>query len=109
MEFEAIRYEKTDGVATITKNNSPQYGMTLAVLTEMRAALIDANNDADVCVVVITAGGEGFHMGAVVFGEARSDWAVHVGLAIGGVPAVGAVGLPGQLLLLLLFLFLLLF
>ncbi len=74
MAFEAIRYEKTDGVATITKNNSPQYGMTLAVLTEMRAALIDANNDADVCVVVITAGGEGFHMGALVFGEARSDW-----------------------------------
>lgn len=34
------------------------------------------------------------------FGEARSDWAVHVGLAIGGVPAVGAVGLPGQGLLL---------
>ena len=74
MTFEAIRYEKVDGVATITKNNPPQYGMTLAVVTEMRAALIDARNDADVSVVVITAGGEGFHMGAVVFGEARSDW-----------------------------------
>lgn len=30
------------------------------------------------------------------YGEARSDWAVHVGLAIDGVPAVGAVALPGH-------------
>lgn len=29
------------------------------------------------------------------YGEARDDWAVHVGLAIGGRPAVGAVALPG--------------
>ncbi len=29
------------------------------------------------------------------YGEARSDWAVHVALAVDGVAAVGAVGLPG--------------
>lgn len=29
------------------------------------------------------------------YGEARADWAVHVGLAIDGVPAIGAVALPG--------------
>lgn len=29
------------------------------------------------------------------YGEARTDWAVHVGLAIDGVPTIGAVGLPG--------------
>jgi 3'(2'), 5'-bisphosphate nucleotidase len=29
------------------------------------------------------------------YGEARSDWAVHVALAIDGVPVLGAVGLPG--------------
>tara|TARA_A100001391_G_scaffold83275_1_gene54462 strand:- start:3621 stop:4373 length:753 start_codon:yes stop_codon:yes gene_type:complete len=29
------------------------------------------------------------------YGEARSDWAVHVALAIDGVPAIGAVALPG--------------
>lgn len=29
------------------------------------------------------------------YGEERSDWAVHIGLAIDGVPAVGAVALPG--------------
>ena len=28
------------------------------------------------------------------YGEGRTDWAVHVGLAIDGVPALGAVGLP---------------
>lgn len=29
------------------------------------------------------------------FGEGRTDWAVHVALAVGGVASVGAVGLPG--------------
>jgi len=29
------------------------------------------------------------------YGEARADWAVHVGLAIDGVPTHGAVALPG--------------
>ena len=28
------------------------------------------------------------------FAEARSDWAVHIGLAVGGVAAIGAVSLP---------------
>ncbi len=30
------------------------------------------------------------------YGEERADWAVHVALAIGGVPTVGAVALPGM-------------
>ncbi len=29
------------------------------------------------------------------YGEERADWAVHVGLAIDGVPMIGAVALPG--------------
>ncbi|WP_185960210.1 3'(2'),5'-bisphosphate nucleotidase CysQ [Erythrobacter insulae] len=29
------------------------------------------------------------------YGEQRSDWAVHVGLSIGGVATIGAVALPG--------------
>jgi 3'(2'), 5'-bisphosphate nucleotidase len=29
------------------------------------------------------------------YGEARADWAVHVGLAVDGVPVLGAVALPG--------------
>ncbi len=74
MNLNSILYEKADGVATITKNNAPQYGMTLSVVSEMKQALVDANNDEDILVVVITAGGEGFHMGAVVLGEANGDW-----------------------------------
>ena len=30
------------------------------------------------------------------YGEARSDWAVHIGLAIDGVASIGAVALPGM-------------
>ncbi len=30
------------------------------------------------------------------YGEARTDWAVHVALAVNGVPTDGAVALPGQ-------------
>ena len=30
------------------------------------------------------------------YGEARSDWAVHVGMAIDGKPVLGAVALPGH-------------
>ncbi|RCW38532.1 3'(2'),5'-bisphosphate nucleotidase [Halopolyspora algeriensis] len=29
------------------------------------------------------------------FGETRTDWAVHIALAVGGVPKLGAVALPG--------------
>lgn len=75
MELNSIKYEKSDGIATITKDNPPQYGMTLEVLLEMKKALVDAANDEDISVIVITAGGEGFHLGAVVFGEVGDkDW-----------------------------------
>jgi 3'(2'), 5'-bisphosphate nucleotidase len=30
------------------------------------------------------------------YGETRKDWAVHVALAVNGVPVLGAVGLPGE-------------
>ncbi|ANU07201.1 3'(2'),5'-bisphosphate nucleotidase CysQ [Paraurantiacibacter namhicola] len=30
------------------------------------------------------------------YGEGREDWAVHVGLAVEGAPAIGAVALPGR-------------
>lgn len=30
------------------------------------------------------------------YGEARADWAVHVALAVDGVPVIGAVALPGM-------------
>lgn len=75
MDFESILYEKKDGVAKITKNNPPEYGMTRGVLGEMRKALEDARSDDEVSVIIITAGGEGFHSGALVFGEIKKDWA----------------------------------
>ena len=34
------------------------------------------------------------------YAEGRADWAVHIALSIGGAPAVGAVALPGQNLVL---------
>jgi 3'(2'), 5'-bisphosphate nucleotidase len=34
------------------------------------------------------------------YAEGRDDWAVHVALAVNGVPTVGAVALPGQAMLL---------
>jgi len=34
------------------------------------------------------------------YGETRSDWAVHIGLSIGGEPQLGAVSLPGKNLVL---------
>jgi enoyl-CoA hydratase/carnithine racemase len=74
MDFKHISYLKADGIATIIKNNPPDYGMTVGVIVEMRQALIDARNDEDISVIIITAGGKGFHAGALVFGEIRKDW-----------------------------------
>ncbi len=34
--------------------------------------------------------------GSREYGEGREDWAVHVALAVGGLPAVGAVALPAR-------------
>ena len=46
-----------------------------SLLVEMEETLIDANNDKDISVIIISAGGDGFHMGAVVFGEVgNADW-----------------------------------
>ena len=49
--------------------------MTLEILLEMKKTLEDAANDEDISVIVISVGGEGFHLGAVVFGEVgNADW-----------------------------------
>ena len=36
MKLNSIKYEKSDGVAKITKDNPPQYGTHLEVLLEMK-------------------------------------------------------------------------
>ena len=75
MELNSIKYEKRGGIARIIKDNPPQYGMTLEILLEMKKTLEDAANDEDISVIVISVGGEGFHLGAVVFGEVgNADW-----------------------------------
>jgi len=75
VELNSIKYEKSNGIARITKDNPPQYGMTLEILLEMKKTLEDAANDENISVIVISAGGDGFHLGAVVFGEVgNADW-----------------------------------
>ena len=51
MDFKSILYEKDNQIATITKNNPPQYGMSLEVLVEMTEALDDASNDENISVI----------------------------------------------------------
>lgn len=63
-EYTAIRFEKTGGVATITKiNPDTGYSMSRDVVVQMRRALLDAAADDAVSVVVITSE-SGVHQGA---------------------------------------------
>ena len=75
MKPNCIRYEMSESVARIVKNNPPQYGMTKEMLIEMKWAIEDAGKDSDISVVVISADGDGFQLGATVFGEMENkDW-----------------------------------
>ncbi len=75
MKPNSIRYEKSQNVARIVKNNPPQYGMTKEMLVEMKWAIEDAGQDSDISVIVISADGDGFQLGATVFGEiGDKDW-----------------------------------
>lgn len=63
-EYTAIRFEKADGVATITKCNADTgYSMSRDVVVQMRRALLDAADDDAVRVIVITSE-SGVHQGA---------------------------------------------
>ena len=63
-EYTDIRFEKANGVATITKTNA-QLGfcMSREVVVQMKHALLDASQDDAVTVIVITSEG-GIHQGA---------------------------------------------
>ena len=54
MNLKSIDYKKDNEVANIIKINEPQFGMTLEILVEMEEALIDANNDKDISVIIIS-------------------------------------------------------
>ncbi len=64
-EKRAVLYEKADGVATITLNRPDDYNsLNMQLLEEGNEALIDAQEDAAVRVLVITGKGKSFCSGA---------------------------------------------
>ncbi len=76
MEYETIKYEKEDGIAILTFNrpqamNAHNYDMKV----EEQHATVDAMNDDDIRVLIVTGAGRGFHAGEdvkqVFLGE---DW-----------------------------------
>src|SRR3990172_911584 len=70
MDFEQITYEKADHIATITLNRPERMNAcTAQMIDEWYAALLDANTDPDVRVVIITGAGRGFCAGADVSGR----------------------------------------
>ena len=65
MDFEEIRYEKANGVATITLNRPDRMNaFTNTMIREWAQALEDARLDADVRAVIVTGAGRGFCAGA---------------------------------------------
>ncbi|MBA3654739.1 MAG: crotonase/enoyl-CoA hydratase family protein [Actinobacteria bacterium] len=65
MDYEQIRYEVTDNVATITLNRPDQLNaFTAQMLTEMLDAFDRSDADDDVRAVVVTGAGRGFCAGA---------------------------------------------
>ena len=73
-EFEQIRYDKSDGLATITLNRPERMNaFTPRMLDEWLAALQDAHTDPDVRVVILTGTGRGFCTGADVSGGAAAS------------------------------------
>jgi enoyl-CoA hydratase len=64
-EYKSVIYDKTDGVATVTLNRPEQFNaLNVELLTELRDAMTDAQEDAAIRVVIITARGKAFCTGA---------------------------------------------
>ncbi|MFO7965757.1 MAG: enoyl-CoA hydratase/isomerase family protein [Desulfobacterales bacterium] len=65
MEFECIRYDKSEGIAVLTLNR-PQVlnAMNKQLWIDFQTALADAGKDPDVKVLVITGTGRAFSAGA---------------------------------------------
>ncbi len=70
MDFDQIIYEKADYIATITLNRPERMNaFTPTMIDEWYAALLDANTDTEVRVVIVTGAGRGFCAGADVSGR----------------------------------------
>ncbi len=69
-KYENILYEKKEKLARITFNRPKSLNaLTTALLTELRAALEDAENDAEVRAIVITGAGDRAFCAGVDIGE----------------------------------------
>jgi len=74
MDFEQIRYDKSEGVATITLNRPERMNaFTPKMLDEWLAALQDAHLDAGTRAIVLTAEGRGFCTGMDVQAQAQGE------------------------------------
>ena len=73
-QFEQIRYDKSEGVATITLNRPQRMNaFTPKMLDEWLAALQDAHLDPETRVIVLTAEGRGFCAGMDVQAQAQGQ------------------------------------
>ena len=69
MDFEQIIYGKSEGIATITLNRPERMNaFTNQMIEEWYRALLDANADEDVRVIIVTGAGRGFCAGADLAG-----------------------------------------
>ncbi len=74
MEFEQVRYDKSEGIATITLNRPQRMNaFTPQMLDEWLAALQDAHLDAETRVIILTAEGRGFCTGMDVQAQAQGQ------------------------------------
>ena len=70
MDFELITYDKSDGIATITLNRPDRMNaFTGQMIEEWYTALLDAHEDRETRVVIVTGTGRGFCAGADVGGK----------------------------------------
>ena len=74
MEFEQVRYEKSEGLAIITLNRPERMNaFTPKMLDEWLAALQDAHLDPETRVIILTAEGRGFCTGMDVQAQAQGQ------------------------------------
>lgn len=67
-----LRVERRDGILWLTKTNPESgYGISLAMLEALTAAIAAAANDAAVRALVVDAEGKGYHNGAVLVTELK--------------------------------------